>query len=327
MGIVKMTDFYQDQNVVVLGGAGFVGRHLCRLLVERGANVFVIDHFSRSGYAMAETLPYEFYCLDIIRDSYTFSHELERRVPFAVFNLAASVAGVEYNQKHHNQMFLDNVQLQTIPVMVCERLGVPHFLQVSSACVYGADANAPAIEDDLGEEPVGANAGYSWAKRMGERAVQWSNLQHAVIVRPSNIYGPGDWYDERAHVIPKLIRGYDEGTARIFGGGPSVRQFIYVEDAAKGMIRALEYGGNKEVYNLAPIDDCNEPTGVLSMRHLHYLVAEIMEKTIAPQCESSFDSGDDTRFSDGSKMNALGWTAQISFNQGLKKTIEAYLEG
>ena len=326
-----MTDFYQDQTVVVLGGAGFVGKHLCTALKKRGADVVVIDNLSRhdviqkfSGQDLGN-----WHKLDITRSSSraTLTTVMDHINPFAVLNLAAAVAGVEYNQKHHNQMFLDNVQLQTIPVMICERLGVPHFLQVSSACVYGADANAPAIEGNLGGEPVGANAGYSWAKRMGERAVLWSNLSHAVIVRPSNIYGPGDWYDEQAHVIPKLIKGYDEGTAKIFAGKTSVRQFIYVEDVAKGMLHALEYCADKAAYNLAPIDDCNKPTDALSMYHLHHLIAEITGKELAPCVAASFDPGDGKRYSDGSKMSRLGWyCCKTPFDEGLEKTIEAYLE-
>ncbi len=323
-----MTEFYQDQNVVVLGGAGFVGQHLCRLLESRGANVYTVDNYSRHGgleigpdfnRKSAHLLDIRYKLgLDTLR------LRLQNINPFAVFNLAAAVANVEYNQTHHNQMFLDNVQLQTIPVEVCEKLGVPHFLQVSSACVYGEDANAPAIESNLGGEPVGANSGYSWAKRMGERAIQWSGLPHAVIVRPSNIYGPGDWYDERAHVIPKLIKGYDEGTAKMFGDGSPVRQFIYVEDAARGMIHALEFGEHKEAYNLAP----RNYGGTITIIKLHKLISDMMKKEIAPNTKATFDPGDDRRYSDGLKLRQLGggWICGKPFlHNGLEETIEAYL--
>jgi nucleoside-diphosphate-sugar epimerase len=316
------SNFYQGKSIVVLGGAGFVGQHLCRALEARGANVFVIDDFSRQG---GITIDAEFNKNNKsylnIKIPKILQIQLAEICPFAVFNLAAAVAGVEYNQKHHNQMFLDNVQLQTIPVMVCERLGVPHFLQVSSACVYGADANAPAIEGKLGGEPVAANAGYSWAKRMGERAIRWSKLKHAVIVRPSNIYGPGDWYDERAHVIPKLIQGYAEGTAKLFGGGKAIREFLYVEDAAEGMLHALEFGAHKEAYNLGGDDIA------LSMADLHFHIRDLMKVVYeAPNVAAEFDQGDNARFSDNLKMHRLGWKPQVRMYEGLKKTIEAYFE-
>lgn len=317
-----MTDFYKDQNIVVLGGAGFVGRHLCRALESRGAVVYVIDNLSRhESQKFIGLSTKEWPNIDIRLGSPALANTLKHINPFGVFDLAAAVANVEYNQKHHNQMFLDNIQLQTIPVMVCERLGVPHYLQVSSVCVYGADANAPAVEDNLGGEPVGANAGYSWAKRMGERAVEWSNLQHAVIVRPSNIYGPGDWYDERAHVIPKLIKGYHEGTAKIFGGGKSIREFLYVEDAAQGMLHALEFGADKGAYNLGS----NELP--ISMADLHAIVRLLIGRGyFAPDVPAEFDQGDDMRFSDCNKVSFLEWSAQTSLEVGLKRTIEAYFE-
>ncbi len=312
-----MSDFYKGQNVVVLGGAGFVGRHLCRLLESEGADVYVIDNLNR--YPLIQHNQNEIgelFHMDIF--GMGIDDLLEQLQAFAVFNLAAAVAGVEYNQKHHNQMFIDNVNLQTIPVMACEQLDIPHYLQVSSACVYGQDANAPAIEDELGDEPVGANAGYSWAKRMGERAVQWSNLQHAVIVRPSNIYGPGDWHDDRAHVIPKLIEGYREGTAKMFALHPQ-REFIYVEDVVKGMIAALEDGEHKEAYNLGS-------NHVISMHSLHMAISSEMNKPPADQTKPHFDQGDDIRCSNTAKAEAhLGWVAETPFLTGLGKTIEAYL--
>ncbi len=326
-----MTDFYKDQIVVVLGGAGFVGRSLCGALDERGAQVYVIDNKSRENTCMINSkcskpkIPEaaKFRKANISKHYgegyYQFVEIMLSISPFAVFNLAAQVANVEYNQQNHNQMFLDNIQLQTIPVTVCERLVVPHFLQVSSACVYGEDANAPAVEDNLGGEPVGANAGYSWAKRMGERAVYWSNLQHAVIVRPSNIYGPGDWYDDRGHVIPKLIKGYAEGTVKMFGNGLPIREFIYVEDVVGGMLHALEFGADKEAYNLGS-------GGNFSIATLHQMIASRFGTVMVPPQKPLFDPGDDKRFSDWSKMAGLGWGAQTPFPEGLKKTIEAYLE-
>jgi nucleoside-diphosphate-sugar epimerase len=313
-----MTNFYEGRNVVVLGGAGFVGRHLCRLLEERGAEVYVIDNLSRhpsqkSGFDARSNI----HRLDIARDSSSriFVNVMSHINPFAVFNLAAAVAGVEYNQKHHNQMFLDNVQLQTRPVIACELLGVPHFLQVSSACVYGEDANAPAIESNLGGEPVGANAGYSWSKRMGERAVQWSNLKHAVIVRPSNIYGPGDWYDDKAHVIPKLIRGQLEGTAEYFASD-AIREFIFVEDAAEGMLRALEFGKHKEAYNLGT----NGFTKI-SIGQLHAEIAKLTDTDLPDEIEAPFNTGDSIRYSDCFKINEF-WAHKTNIYAGLKKTVE-----
>ncbi|MCP4083146.1 MAG: NAD-dependent epimerase/dehydratase family protein [Planctomycetaceae bacterium] len=324
-----MTDFYADKNVVVLGGAGFVGRHLCRLLEGYNANVYVIDNLSRHEDQGEQFEIGHYHKLDIMRYSKQtgiLTKVMQHINPFAVFNLAAACANVEYNQQHHNQMFLDNVRLQAVPVAICEHISTPHYLQVSSACVYGADANAPAMERSLGGEPVEANAGYSWSKRMGERVVEWSNLKHAVIVRPSNIYGPGDWYDERAHVIPKLIKGYSEGTAKLYSGGGAIREFIYVEDAVRGMLHALEFGKHKTAYNLG--------TGgktAVSLLTLHKMIARLLERPLPESVsEPEFDPGDNSRFSYRSgleKLGKLGWKWETSMMDGLKRTIEAFNEG
>jgi GDP-L-fucose synthase len=315
MEVMQMTDFYQGKAVVVLGGSGFVGRHLCLYLMnELGADVYSIDNYSRRGFSVLKGLD--------ITIPHVLRIKLESIQPFAVFNLAAAVAGVEYNQNHQLEMFYENIKLQTIPVQVCEQLQIPHYLQVSSACVYGEDANSPAVENNLGGEPTGANAGYSWAKRMGEKAVQWSNLPHAVIVRPSNIYGPGDWYDEKAHVIPKLIRGYVERTAKIFDGHEVIREFIYVQDVVKGMAFALQYGADKAEYNLGQ----GSLGTATSTVFLHTLIKNILNSDYVPSnVKSNFDQGDQIRFSNTDRINRLGWKPNVNLQTGLKLTIEDYL--
>jgi GDP-L-fucose synthase len=312
-----MTDFYADKKVVVLGGAGFVGQHLCRALRDCRADVYVIDDFSRHPDQHKIDENNGPITCDIYSTTRLLFH-LRRLKPFAVFNLAANVANVQYNQSHHNEMFYSNIRLQTIPVMICEALySISHYLQVSSACVYNT---APAFEDDVGGIPIGANAGYSWAKRMGERAVQWSTLDHAVIVRPSNIYGPGDWYDDKAHVIPKLIKGYLNGTAKRYDRY-TYREFLYVKDAVEGMMYALEHGKHKEVYNLGTGGET-----AISTIDLHKLIAEITEKPLAELIETDFDPGDEERYSNCDKLIYLGWKYKTSLEDGIKRTVEAYLE-
>jgi GDP-L-fucose synthase len=318
-----MTDFYKGRDVIVLGGAGFVGGHLCRLLEDRGANVAIIDNLSRHvSQQRKRDSQQELFTVDIGNKN-RFRNALSYYTPFAVFNLAASVAGVEYNQNHQNKMFIDNANLQTIPVQVCERLEIPHYLQVSSSCVYGEDANTPAIENNLGGEPTVANAGYSWAKRMGERVVQWSELPHAVIVRPSNIYGPGDYYDERAHVIPKLIKGYAKAKneeVKIFASAP-IREFIYVEDVVEGMLHALEFGEHKEVYNLGT----NGET-VVSIMQLHKTISALLGAKMPEISKPHFAQGDVARYSNCHKMNQLGWEFKMYLKDGLTATLKDYYD-
>lgn len=307
--------FWENKKVVVTGGAGFVGSHLTELLLQAGARVTVIDNLSHGMNRI--------HGAQLVRANVEDQKSL---LPLfnnidVVFNLAAYVAGVIYNQNNQLEMFEKNVQLQVTPVKVASMQKVPYFLQTSSVCVYAPEYNHPAKEENgLLGEPVQANNAYSWSKRIGEMAVQWSDLPHAVVVRPSNIYGPRDYFDERAHVIPALIRKIlnpDEPIIKLFGSGQEIREFIYVEDIAQGMLRAIEHGAHKQVYNIG------SPTRI-SMKDLAQLIASIagVEKEIEIL---GGNGGDPERWSDCTKATtAFNWQAETTLSEGLEKTIRWY---
>jgi GDP-L-fucose synthase len=294
-------------------------------LNELGANVTVLDNYSRGrtrfdsseiriirGHAAIErTLSYAFWDQDI------------------VFNLAASVGGVYHNLVHHHDMFYDNVQVQVKPVKVAEALGVPVFVQVSSACVYDTDNNHPSVESEVGKAPHFANGGYGWSKRMGEEAVRWSQLGRGVIVRPSNVFGPGDYYDDKAHVIPALIRRAHQGEHgpygkfRMYGELQTVREFIYVTDVADGMIAAAEHGEHGEAYNIGA---GNLEENVITMKELAQKLVDHPKMHATDYMHIPGEAGDKFRWSDGSKsLVNLGWEAKVRFDVGLDLTIDDYL--
>jgi nucleoside-diphosphate-sugar epimerase len=312
-----MSSFWQGKRVVVTGGAGFLGSHLCPLLFQAGAHVLILDDWSRgnnlkegeSSFVQDDAGEIE-NCLDAFRGAEV------------VFNLAASVAGVLYNQSHQLEMFERNMRLQTAPVIAAERAGVSHFLQVSSVCVYAPDHQTPAFEGrGQWDEPVDANVGYSWSKRMGERAALWSSLPHGVIVRPSNMYGPRDYFDDRAHVIPALIRKclFDD-IIRVHGTGREVREFLYVEDCARGMLAAVEHGQHGEVYNLG--------TNGRTKIDMATLVMYIQKETGTLDKPVEYiggDGGDAARWSNCDKAERdLGWTYETDLTEGLRRTVEWY---
>lgn len=318
--------FYNEKRVCVTGGAGMVGQSLVRQLLELGAEVTVIDDFSR-GKSKVEGARY------LVGDAsrafalnYAFRGLAVRGKPVdVVFNLAAAVAGVLHNMGHQHEMFHSNIALQTVPVAVADELGIPHFLQVSSVCVYAPEHNEGAQEQNgmLGD-PHPANGGYAWAKRLGERAVLWSGLSHAVIVRPSNIYGPGDYFDERAHVIPALIRRAYEtepgGMMKVYGDPGIVREFIYVDDAARGMLHALAYGRDKEAYNLGW-----DGLDAITIGGLADAVIEHTNRPIDAVFSPKEGGGDPRRWSDGGKAKReLDFRPRTNIQHGLQRTIEWY---
>jgi GDP-L-fucose synthase len=308
----------QDKKVAVTGGAGFVGKHLVELLVGAGAAVLVLDDMSRGSnivkgakYMRADAGS-ETACLKAFEDT------------DIVFNLAAWVAGVIYNQRHHAEMFEKNMRLLTTPVLAAEARGVRTFVQVSSVCVYSPAHNSPAIEEfgHMGV-PVQANIGYSWAKRMGEHMLSWSTIPHRAIVRPSNIYGPHDYFDERAHVIPALIKkATNDEVVKLHGSGEEIREFLYVEDAANGMLHAgLNAPEGVNSYNLGT----GGKTSV-AMRDLALLICHLCgypDKSVVT--EPHLDGGDSERYSHIGRAQAeLGWDWTVDLTDGLRRTIEWY---
>lgn len=309
---------FNSKRVVVTGGAGFAGTHLVDLLVSLGATVIVVDDGRHD-------TDYHYLPPGVIRMRADVGDLDSLAIPFrdafAVFNLAAHVAGVIYNQKNHLEMFAENLRVQTAAVQAAEMAGVERFLQVSSVCVYSPDHNHPAVEANgwLGE-PVAANNGYSWAKRMGERAALWSKIPHVVVVRPSNLYGPRDHFDDRAHVIPALIRKVltERELIRVNGTGNEVREFLYVEDAVRGMVAALEHGARGGIYNLGG----QQP---ISIRDLMAQIQGVCGTDTPVLFSSDYDPGDPGRWSSaGAILRDARWEPLIDLTTGLQATVNWY---
>lgn len=311
-----MSAFWQGKKTVILGGAGFLGSHLAEALDQVGADVWIVDDFSRGNNRQPNA---RYLHCDILSEQEPLTEYLKGT--FAVFNLAAKVAGVTYNQSHHLEMFKENLDLQAIPLQAAQAACVPHYLHVSSVCVYGQNANYPAIEGRLGSEPTAANDGYSWGKRMGEKVALWSGLEHLVIVRPSNLYGPRDYFDDKAHVIPALIKKAlsKNDPVTIYGTGEEVREFLYVTDAANGMMAALEKGRHREAYNLG-----TDGKTAVKISELWHWILQCTHREKAAKYSTHYDPGDSTRWSDCTKIQGLGWRYETPLRQGLQDTVDWY---
>jgi GDP-L-fucose synthase len=285
-----------------------------------GASVTVLDDMSRGSTTVDGAL-YDRVDVSNFEDCvHNFA------TAFAVFNLAARVAGVLHNQAHHLEMYWSNLGVLTVPVMAADYCDTPHFLQTSSVCIYPPEYNAPSIEDKgFAGDPHPANAGYAEAKRDGERAIQWSNLEHSVIVRPSNIIGEGDYFDNKAHVVPAIIRRALEspdGDFTLYGPGTVVREFIHSSDVASGMIYALARGENKGVYNVGTGSDTMYRTTMFSLARMILNILDQDGRRVL--CDNTVGGGDQKRYSNASKLHALGWDHKINLREGVERTIDYY---
>lgn len=353
----KLKSIYVGERVAVAGGAGFVGVQLVKLLTDLvgpTGEVLVLDDFSRGGNVVdSDNISYAFragrdmYWPYELEDSETarrwagvrrpgcdvskprqYSYLLEDIDVF--FNLTAVVAGVLHNENNHLQMYDDNIRVLTGPLRACEQAGVRAFFQTSSVCVYAEDHQSPCQESNgWGGEPHRANHGYAEAKRDGERAAIWSNIDHVVIGRPSNIIGPHDYFDDRAHVVPAFIERAvtTEGDFQAYGSAVVQREFIYSWDVAMGMLTALTFGIDREAYNIGTGGD-NAITMLSLATKIISIVNASMGKT-GPERRVVFDNsvggGDEKRYSDADKLRKLGWNHGIDLDQALNNSVQEFL--
>jgi nucleoside-diphosphate-sugar epimerase len=244
-----------------------------------------------------------------------------------VFNLAAKVTGIEYNTSHMRDMFENNMLLQQLPLHAAHECGVPGFLQCSTACIYPHDALVPTPESegDRGE-PEPTNAGYGWAKRMGERLARWYAREtdmNIAIVRPFNAYGPRDYYDRAtSHVIPALIKKVLDGEEpiEVWGSGRQSRVFVHARDFATGIKLVAEASPGPEPVNIGH-DEQITIAGLLS---------KIRELTGIHDGQVWFNrekpEGYPQRAADTTRLKAVtgGFVPRISLEQGLGEMIEWY---
>jgi GDP-L-fucose synthase len=315
--------FYKDKRIVVTGGRGFAGSFLVDMLVKRGAKVTVMDTGVRGGNHNPLVHYSDPRTADVTRQGNCAGTFRDADV---VFNLAAHVGGLYHNIAHQASQFWGNMQCLAPPALAAARVEVPVYLQVSTVCVYAAGINDPADERS-GHlwQPEAGNAGYAWAKRMGERVCEWA-FENAptryVIVRPSNLFGPRDYFDETAHVIPALIRKFTDGrdVVEVFGGTQE-REFLYVEDAARGMLAVAEHGVRGEAYNLGTGGETRVAIATL---------AQMIQLACSHQGLIDFNldapTGDQSRSTDASKAQALGWKHEVGLEEGLKRTVEWWRE-
>lgn len=297
-----------------------IGHRLTLFLLEAGASVFVLDNFSR-GQKYIQGAEYSEFPYDDATNLGSCMRAFDGA--YAIFNLAASVGGVYHNLSHQAQMFESNIRLQTTPVIAAAQTKPAIFFQTSSVCIYARGFNNPAREVmghyDFPEE---ANAGYAWAKRLGERVCSWAFAgtdTKYVIGRPTNAYGVRDYFDERAHVIPALVKKFLTQEVVEVYGGQQTREFIYSDDVARGVMVVAERGGPGEAYNLG-----TDGRTVISIAEL----AAMLKRLTDSRAEISFvqdrPTGDQHRRTDSAKAQNLGWKYLVGLEQGLEHLIAWY---
>lgn len=305
---------WKNARVTVTGGAGFLGTFVCRRLRERGCRQIDIprrrefDLTTENGvHRMYETLQ-----------------------PDVVIHLAAEVGGIGANREHPGRFFYANMAMGLHLIEQARRYGIKRFVQIGTVCAYPKFAPVPFSEEDIWNGyPEETNAPYGIAKKalfvMLDAYRSEYGLESSVVV-PVNLYGPGDNFDlHTSHVIPALIRKCLEAkqthqdSITCWGTGSASREFLYVDDAAEGIIRAAEMIDEPIPINLG--------TGAeITIRDLVQLIARLTEFDGRIKWDPTKPDGQPRRCLDTSRAEKLlNWSAKVSLKDGLQRTVDWYV--
>ena len=295
------------------GGEGFLGRNVVSKLADHGCrNVFVVSH--------AE------YDLLLREDIERLYRDVK---PQVVIHLASIVGGIGANSRNPGRFFYENLMMG-VQIMEAARLNqVEKFVQIGTVCAYPKFTPVPFKEDDLWNGyPEETNAPYGIAKKALLVQAQAYRDQYgfnAIYLMPENLYGPGDNFDpQSSHVIPALIKKFVEAqtrgaaTVNVWGSGTATREFLYITDAAAGIVLATEHYDGREPVNLGSGQE-------ISIRDLAQMIA--METGFQGEIvwDASKPDGQPRRALDTSRaFDCFGFRAQVDFRAGLRQTIGWY---
>lgn len=306
---------WSKQRVVVTGGAGFLGGHVVAALERRDpARIVVPLHET---YDLRERAA----VLDLLADSR----------PTMVIHLAAHVGGIGANRAYPAEFFYDNLMMGAQLLHESWRAGVAKFVALGTVCAYPKFTPVPFQEADLWNGyPEETNAPYGLAKKMllvQSEAYRQQYGYNSIFLLPVNLYGPGDSFNlESSHVIPALIRKCLEAQARgeasitAWGDGSATREFLYVEDAAEGIVLAAERYDSSEPVNLGSGFE-------ISIKDLLTTIARHTGYTGRILWDTSKPNGQPRRALNTDRAwERFGFRATTGFDEGLRRTVAWYRE-
>jgi len=306
-------NFWEDKRVIITGGAGFLGSYVVEKLRVRGCkDIFVplVEDYDLTKEKNVIRL-YQDYPTDI------------------VIHLAAVVGGIGANRENPGKFYYDNLVMGAMLMEYARQYEVGKFVALGTICTYPKYTPVPFKEEDLWNGyPEETNAPYGLAKKMMLVQSQAYRVQYgfnSIFLMPLNLYGPRDNFDPKSsHVIPALIRKFMEAKNRgeeevvCWGTGKSTRGFLYVEDAAEGILLATEKYNKSDPVNLGTDLE-------ISIKDLAELIAKLVGFKGKIKWDTSKPDGQPRRRLDTSKAEReFGFKARMDFEEGLKKTIEWY---
>ena len=306
--------FWENKKILITGGAGFLGSHIVGQLHERG----VAD--SQLSIPRSKDLDLRKWenCVKAVKD---------RDI---VIHLAAKVGGIGFNQKYPGELFYDNAMMGIQLIEAARQEGVPKCVILGTVCAYPKFTPVPFREEDLWNGyPEETNAPYGLAKKMLLVQCQAYRQQYgfnAIYLLPVNLYGPRDNFNpESSHVIPALIKKFVEAVrdkknvVEVWGTGSASREFLYVGDAARGIVLATERYNKPDPVNLGAGFE-------ISIKDLVTIIKKYTGFTGKIHWDTTKPDGQPRRCLVTSRAKEeFGFEAQVPFEEGLRRTVEWYM--
>jgi GDP-L-fucose synthase len=305
---------WSGSTVLVTGGRGFLGRAVCARLRERGVGQLVTP----------TSADYD------LRRPDEVARLFDDVAPDIVFHLAARVGGIGANMAHPAELYLDNLLMGTYVIEQARLSGTPKTVVTGTICSYPKLTPVPFSEDSLWQGyPEETNAPYGIAKLVQLVQAQANRAQYGqdvIYLMPTNLYGPGDkFHPGVSHVIPALVKKCVEAVEsgadhiEVWGTGSASREFLYVDDAAEGLVLAAERYDGPDPVNLGTDEE-------LPIRDLVTLIAAATGFTGQIRWDSTKPDGQPRRRVDPSRAaSSFGFKAEVPFAEGLRRTVDWYL--
>ncbi len=310
-----MGNFWENKKILITGGTGFLGKHLVAKLVRKGIKKenIVIPLIEKNDLRKMQD------CLNVVKGI------------DIVIHLAGVVGGIGFNREHPGRSFYDNAAMALNLIEVARKQGIEKFVGIGSVCCYPKNSPIPFQESNVWDGyPEETNAPYGLAKKFmlvqsqAYREEYGLNAIHLVMI---NLYGPGDNFNpDLSHVIPAIIKKVDDAKKEnknyinVWGTGNATREFLYVEDAAEGILLATEKYNKPEPVNLGSGTE-------ISIKDLVEMICKIMSFNGEIMWDNSKPDGQPRRQLDVSKAKQeFDFSSDTSFENGLKQTIDWFLK-
>jgi len=305
--------FWDNKQILLTGGAGFLGSHISEQLKERGVRKDQLD------IPRSRDLDLRIWenCVKAVKGK------------DIVIHLAAKVGGIGFNQNYPGELFYDNAIMGIQLIEAARQEGVEKCVILGTVCAYPKFTPVPFSEDEIWNGyPEETNAPYGLAKKMllvQSQAYRQQYGFNSIYLLPVNLYGPGDNFNpDSSHVIPALIKKFvdaireKKSSVDIWGTGAASREFLYVDDAARAIVLATERYNKSEPVNLGAGKEISIKDLVTIIREQTGFIGEIHWDTSKPD-------GQPRRCLVTSRAEKeFGFVAQVPFEEGLKRTVEWY---